>query len=424
MGAVVVVGAQWGDEGKGKIIDLLGRQADQVVRYSGGANAGHTVVVEGEKIILHLIPCGALHPQTDIVLGQGMVLNLDVLVEEIEKFESLGLFQPERFLVSERAHLVLPQHLLIDELRERGKGAIGTTKRGIGPAYEDKVARRGVRMGDLCSPKKFENKLRDNLAAWKPVIAGLGDKVPDAGPIIEHCLKLAEKVKPIIGDASQRVHDRISKGGRVLMEGAQGAMLDVDSGTYPFVTSSSTVAGSACTGGGIGPTDISTVIGVSKAYTTRVGSGPFPSEITGPEGDALREAGAEYGATTGRPRRCGWLDIAALRFSVRVNGISAIALTKLDVLTGQKTVKFCIGYQKNARRLESPPYDELDDLQPVYESMPGWSEPLDDCGSLDALPPAAQRYIKAIEEHLGCPVWIVGVGAGRECSIVVHNPFE
>jgi adenylosuccinate synthase len=409
MGAVVVVGAQWGDEGKGKIIDLLGRQADQVVRYNGGANAGHTVVVAGEQIILHLVPCGALHPETDIVLGQGMVLNLDVLVEEIEKLESLGLFQPERFLVSERAHLVLPQHLLMDELRERGKGAIGTTKRGIGPAYEDKVARRGVRVGDLCSPAKFESKLRDNLSAWEPVIARLGEKVPEAGPIIEHCLTMAEKVKPIIGDASRRVFDKIQKGGRVLMEGAQGTMLDIDSGTYPFVTSSSTVAGSACTGAGIGPTAI---------------SGPFPSEITGPQGDALREAGAEYGATTGRPRRCGWLDIAALRFSVRVSGISAIALTKLDVLTGQETIRICTEYQMDGRRLDAPPYDDLDRLQPVYQSLPGWSETLGECRSFAELPKAAQSYVKAVEDYLGCQVCIVGVGAGRERSIIVHDPFE
>ncbi len=423
MGAVVVVGAQWGDEGKGKVIDLLAQRAEQVVRYSGGANAGHTVVVDGKQTILHLIPCGVLNPDTDIVLGQGMVLDLNVLVEEIETLEKLNLFQPERFLVSERAHLVLPQHLLMDELRERGKGAIGTTKRGIGPTYEDKVARRGVRVGDLLSSAKFERKLRENLKAWEPSILKLGDKVPDAEPIVEHCMKLAEKVRPIIGDASRRVHDRIKAGGKVLMEGAQGAMLDIDSGTYPFVTSSSTVAGSACTGGGIGPTAISSVIGVSKAYTTRVGHGPFPSEMLGPEGDALREAGAEYGATTGRPRRCGWLDMAALRFSVRVNGITALAITKLDVLTGQETVKICTGYTKDGQQLDSPPYDDLDDLQPVYESFPGWSESLKDCKSLSDLPAATRSYVEAIEQYAGCEAWIVGVGAGRDRSIITHDPF-
>jgi len=423
MGAVVVVGAQWGDEGKGKVVDLFASNADQVVRYSGGANAGHTMVVKGEKLIFHLIPCGALHPSIECVLGQGMVVNPEVLIEEIELLKERGLFEPERFLLSDRAHLVMPQHLLIDELRERGKGAIGTTKRGIGPTYEDKVARRGLRAGDLLSPERFRAKLEDNLEILKSTIVALDGEVPDAVRIFESYMEFGEKLKPIIGDASRRVADALKNGSKVLMEGAQGTMLDIDGGTYPFVTSSSTVAGSACIGAGIGPTQISEVYGVSKAYTTRVGHGPFPSELKGKLSDQLRERGGEYGATTGRPRRCGWLDIPALRFAVRVNGLTGIALTKLDVLTGQDSIQLCVAYDLDGRRLDVPPYEDLDRVQPIYETLPGWKEPLDSCRSKNELPANAKKYIEVIEEETGCQVTLLGVGPDREQTILVRAPF-
>lgn len=424
MGAVVVVGAQWGDEGKGKVVDLFASFAHQVVRYSGGANAGHTMVVKGEKLIFHLIPCGALHPTIDSVLGQGMVVNPEVLIEEIGLLNERGLFEPKRFLLSDRAHLVMPQHLLIDELRERGKGAIGTTKRGIGPTYEDKVARRGLRAGDLLSPERFRAKLEDNLEILTPTIVALGGEVPDATKIFESYMQYGEKLKPIIGDASQRIANALKNGSKVLMEGAQGTMLDIDGGTYPFVTSSSTVAGSACIGAGIGPTQISEVYGVSKAYTTRVGHGPFPSELKGELAEQLRERGGEYGATTGRPRRCGWLDIPALRFAVRVNGLTGIALTKVDVLTGQDSIQLCVAYELDGKRLDVPPYEDLDRVRPIYETLPGWKEPLDNCRSLDDLPTNAKKYIEVIEEATGCRVALLGVGPDREQTIVVRTPFN
>ncbi|MBN1652393.1 MAG: adenylosuccinate synthase [Deltaproteobacteria bacterium] len=424
MPAVVVVGAQWGDEGKGKVVDLFSGFSDQVVRYSGGANAGHTMVVQGEKLIFHLIPCGALHPNIDCVLGQGMVVNPEVLIEEIDLLNQRGLFQPSRFLLSDRAHLVMPQHLLIDELRERGKGAIGTTKRGIGPTYEDKVARRGLRVGDLLSPARFRSKLEDNLEVLKPTIVALGGEIPDIAAVFESYMKFGERLKPIIGDASRRVYSALMNGSKVLMEGAQGTMLDIDGGTYPFVTSSSTVAGSACIGAGIGPTHISEVYGVSKAYTTRVGHGPFPSELKGELAEELRERGGEYGATTGRPRRCGWLDIPALRLAVRANGLTGIALTKVDVLTGQDRIQLCVEYELDGKKLEFPPFEDLDRVRAVYQTLPGWKEPLGDCRSIDDLPQNAKKYINVIEKAVQCPVTLLGVGPDREQTIVVRFPFK
>jgi adenylosuccinate synthase len=314
--------------------------------------------------------------------------------------------------------------MLIDELRERGKGAIGTTKRGIGPTYEDKVGRRGLRAGDLLSPERFRAKLEDNLEILKSTIVALGGEVPDVAQIFKSYMKYGEKLKPIIGDASQRVAKAIKNGSKVLMEGAQGTMLDIDGGTYPFVTSSSTVAGSACIGAGIGPTQISEVYGVSKAYTTRVGHGPFPSELEGELAEQLRERGGEYGATTGRPRRCGWLDIPALRFAVRVNSLTGIALTKLDVLTGQDSIQLCVAYELEGKRLDVPPYEDLDRVRPVYETLPGWKEPLDSCRNLDDLPTNAKKYIEVIEQAAGCQVTLVGVGPDREQTIVVRSPFK
>jgi adenylosuccinate synthase len=423
MGAVVVVGAQWGDEGKGKIVDIYSQNADLIVRSAGGANAGHTLVVEGEKIIFRLIPSGALNPKTHCVLGQGTVIDPSVLVTELAQLKKRGLFAAERFTISDRAHVVLPHHMLIDALREAGKDSIGTTKRGIGPSYEDKVARRGVRMGDLLSADKLKTKLEQNLNAWRPVIAALGGTQPELDGVLTQYLQLGRELAALIGDTSSVVQRAIESGQRVLLEGAQGAMLDVDSGTYPFVTSSSTTAGGACTGSGIGPTAISAVVGITKAYTTRVGAGPFPTEMHGPAGEALRAAGAEFGAVTGRPRRCGWLDIPALRYAARINGVSGLAITKVDVLTGMEEIQLCVGYERDGRRTDDLPYDDLDQVTPIYESFPGWNEPLGACRALHELPKNALRYITAIEDMVGCKAWLVSVGADRKETIVVTNPW-
>lgn len=423
MGAVVVVGAQWGDEGKGKIVDIYAKDADVVVRYGGGANAGHTLVVNGERLVMHLVPSGALHAGKQCVLGQGTVIDPAVLLKEFAELGKRGIFQPERFLLSERAFLVLPQHVLVDELRDRSADSLGTTRRGIGPAYEDKIGRRGLRIGDLLSRDKFARKLTANLEAWRPVIGALGGAVPDAGEIVERYMQYGRELAPLIGDGARAVRSALGGGKRVLLEGAQGAMLDIDCGTYPFVTSSTTVAGGACSGAGLGPTDISAVVGIAKAYATRVGNGPFPTELDGPVGDALRKAGSEFGATTGRPRRCGWLDIPALRFAVQVNGMSGLALTKIDVLTGMKELKVCTGYRVGNKILDVPPYDDLDQVTPVYETFAGWEEPLTTCRRLEDFPSNARRYVEAIERAVGCPIWLVSVGPDREQTIALKSPF-
>ena len=423
MGAVVVVGAQWGDEGKGKIVDIYAQYADQVVRYGGGANAGHTLVVDGQKLVFHLIPSGALHPGKRCVLGQGTVIDPAVLLDEIHELQQRNLFHPSGFVISERAFLVLPQHVMVDKLREQRVGALGTTGRGIGPAYEDKVGRRGLRMGDLLSRDKFARKLDANLETWRPTIEALGGQVPAAEGILVRYMELARELAPFISDAAGVVRETLRGGQRVLMEGAQGTLLDIDSGTYPFVTSSTTVAGGACSGAGIGPTEIDAVVGITKAYTTRVGVGPFPTELDNELGDSLREAGGEYGATTGRPRRCGWLDIPALRFAVQVNGLHGLALTKIDVLTGMPEIHVCTRYKLDGQELDTPPYDELERVEPVYETFPGWNEPITGCRRLEDLPANARSYLDAIERLAGCPLWLVSVGADREQTIMIKNPF-
>jgi len=423
MGAVVVVGAQWGDEGKGKVVDIYAHHADLVVRYAGGANAGHTLVVDGERLVFHLVPSGALHTSTHCVLGQGTVIDPRVLVEEIDALDERGLFDAARFSISERAHLVLPHHIAIDTMRDERAGSLGTTKRGIGPAYEDKVARRGLRMGDLLHEQTFRRKLDAVLAAWAPVAADYGGSLPDAEETAAEYMQLAKRLIPCVMDTAKFVAGAVKDGKRVLMEGAQGAMLDVDMGTYPFVTSSNTIAGGACAGAGIGPTDISRVVGITKAYTTRVGNGPFPTELEGKAGDELREAGSEFGATTGRPRRCGWLDIPALRQAVRTNGLSGIALTKIDVLTGMDELKLCTEYEFRGERIDAPPYDDLDEVVPIYESCPGWTEALTECRTIDALPANARAYLDRIAELIGCPIWLVSVGPDREQTLTLEQPF-
>jgi adenylosuccinate synthase len=428
MANVVIVGAQWGDEGKGKVVDLYTEFADVVVRFGGGANAGHTLVVDGQKLVTHLIPSGVLRGRgKKCVLGDGMVIDPKVLLEEIGELKAKGLLQDDKDLVISRfAHVILPLHRQIDGLREQGKSAIGTTKRGIGPAYEAKMGRRGVRMADLLEESRLRPLVEQVLdESWPWMQAHGADKV-DLPAIVAEYLDHGEKLRRYFGDASRLVHDEIKRGRHVLFEGAQGALLDVDHGTYPYVTSSSTIAGGACTSCGIGPTQITSVVGIAKAYTTRVGGGPFPTELTGELGNQLREAGGEYGSTTGRPRRCGWLDVAALRLAARWNGLNGIALTKLDVLRGLPKIKVCVGYTVDGDARDELPTDpgEIARCVPVYEELDGWEEETREIRDVEALPKAARKYIRRMEELVGVPISLISVGPGRAETIMLKNPFR
>lgn len=430
MSAVVIVGAQWGDEGKGKIVDIYMESADVVVRYAGGPNAGHTLVVGKEKLVVRLLPSGILRPNTQCILGQGMVVDPAVLLGEIDELKRRGHQDVEaRLLLSDRAHLILPYHIEIDSLRESSAAeseAIGTTKKGIGPCYEDKVRRTGVRAGELRDLAKLKKRVDIALRAWAPVIAALGGKQPSADEIIEQLRPMAERLVPLLGNASKATDEAIRAQKRVMLEGAQGTLLDVDHGTYPFVTSSSAVAGGAAIGAGIGPNRISSVLGITKAYTTRVGSGPFPTELNDDLGKHLRDVGDEYGSVTRRPRRCGWLDIPGLRYAARVNGIDGLALTKLDVLTGMPKIKVCVAYDTPQGRVDDLPIDLLDDPQnavPVYVELEGWTENLENVRVLEQLPETTRTYIRFVEELSGVPLYLVSVGPSRAATIVLHNPF-
>jgi len=423
MAVVVIVGAQWGDEGKGKIVDLLTEKANMVVRWGGGSNAGHTLVVDGKKYVTHLIPSGVLRKGVTCVLGEGMVVDPSVLVEEIRTFRGQGLLaRDEDLVIAERAHLTFPYHKELDRLREERPGKIGTTRRGIGPTYESKAARFGMRVGDLLRPERFRATLERNVAEIGPLLEQMGSPRPDVSMIAETYLAFGRELRPFVRDASKVVYEEIKRGRNVLFEGAHGVLLDLDHGTYPFVTSSSTTAGGACAGLGIGPTSIDTVIGISKGYATRVGLGPFPTELEDEIGETLRQRGAEFGSTTGRPRRCGWLDIPALRLAVRLSGIEGLALTKLDVLAGLDKVRLCVSYRLNGKLIDEMPLDpdDLNAAVPVYEDLPGW-ESRDDV--VAALPKAAAAYIARVSELVGVPVWVTSVGPGRAQTIVTHNPF-
>jgi adenylosuccinate synthase len=427
MSVVVIVGAQWGDEGKGKVVDLYTEHADVVARYGGGANAGHTLVVDGQKLVTHLIPSGVLRPGTVCVLGDGMVVDPNALLQEIRECKARGLLGNDKeLLVGDRAHVILAYHRDIDGLRESRAGAIGTTKRGIGPAYEAKVARRGIRMGDLLRPARLRALLEQNLEEINPYVVRLGGTAYEVEPLFAEAQRYGELLAGYLADAGRFVYQAIQRKETVLFEGAQGALLDVDHGTYPFVTSTSTLAGGACTGLGIGPTAIDAVIGISKAYATRVGGGPFPTELLGEAGDRLREAGAEYGASTGRPRRCGWLDIPALRLAVRCNGLTGLALTKLDILRGTRPLKVAVAYKLGGETLDELPLfgDDLARAEPVYETLDGWSEDVSEVRDLEDLPPGARRYLSRIEDLLGIPLYLVSVGPGRAETIVLKNPFR
>jgi adenylosuccinate synthase len=424
MPAVVIVGAQWGDEGKGKIVDIFTEDCEMVVRYSGGPNAGHTLVVGNDKIIVRLVPSGILRPRTTCVLAQGMVIDPDRLVTELDELDKRGLKRESPLIVSDRAHAILPYHITVDGLRETGAGALGTTKRGVGPAYEDKAARRGVMLGALRDLKRCEQLVAVAIEAWTPTIRALGGAPPQVAEVMGALEKVAPRIVPLLGDTSRIVGEAMSANKRVLFEGAQGTLLDVDHGTYPYVTSSSATAGGACIGAGVGPSKIRAVVGLTKAYCTRVGGGPFPTELNDATGERLRKAGDEFGSVTGRPRRTGWLDLPALRYAVRVNGLDGLALTKLDVLTGQGDLQVCVAYESKGKVTREFPIDDLDLAKPVYETAPGWTEELGKAKKLEELPDAARKYIQLIEREGGCPAWLVSVGFRRDETIVLKNPFD
>ena len=418
---VVVVGAQWGDEGKGKVVDALAERAQLVVRYQGGANAGHTVDAPGGEFVLHQIPSGILHAGTHCVIGNGVVLDAETLFHEIDALVERGVAIEGRLTVSDRAHFVLPYHKLLDGESARSR-KIGTTSRGIGPAYEDKYGRRGVRVGDLRHPAIVAKLVKAGCERANQMLALSGSAkrcVP--GDVERTLLDLTPRLLPFVADAGKLVWETLAGGGNVLLEGAQGALLDVDHGTYPFVTSSHTTAGGAAVGAGIGPTAIDAVLGIVKAYTTRVGNGPLPTEATPEEGERLRTLGDEFGATTGRPRRCGWFDAVVVRYAVRVNGLSGLAVTKLDVLDSFETVPVCTHYRLDGERLDDLPDNvaALECVEPVYELMPGWRRSTADARRIEDLPDAARRYLERLEELAGAAIRYVGVGTRREQLIGV-----
>jgi adenylosuccinate synthase len=423
MPAVVIIGAQWGDEGKGKIVDIYTERADMVVRYGGGPNAGHTLVVGDEKVIVRLVPSGVLRSDVACVLAQGMVIDPRSLVSELDELERRGYAASRRLVVSDRAHAILPYHVLVDGLREQGKGAIGTTKRGVGPCYEDKAARRGIPLGAFRDPARLRSLVTTALEAWRPVIEALGAETPSPDQILETVEAARARIVPMLASTQPLVAKAIREGKKVVLEGAQGTLLDVDHGTYPFVTSSSPISGGACIGAGVGPTRIDEVVGLVKAYTTRVGGGPFPTELHDEIGEQIRKVGAEFGSVTGRPRRTGWLDLPALRYAAAVNGLDGLAVTKLDVLTGLDEVKVCVAYRTPTGETRDFPIDELDRAEPVYRSFRGWKEELGAARELGDLPDAALEYLRFVEAELECPLVLVSVGSRREETIALRDPF-
>jgi len=430
MANVIVLGAQWGDEGKGKVVDIYTEYADNVVRYQGGNNAGHTLVVGDEKIVLHLIPSGILHKGKRCIIGNGVVLDPEVFIREITNLKAKGKMQDDSVLcLSEALHIIMPYHKLIDVSRETRSGdkKIGTTGRGIGPAYEDKIGRRGIRLCDLLDKEVFAKKLREVLEEKNFFLEKfLGEKPFTFQEIFDEYSGYAEVLRKYVADTSLMLSNEAKAGKKILFEGAQGTLLDVDHGTYPFVTSSSTCAGGACTGSGVSPRDINEIIGISKAYVTRVGGGPFPTELLEETGERIRQSGNEFGATTGRPRRCGWFDAVVLRYAVRVNGLTGVALTKLDVLDDFDSIKVCTGYSYEGKIIKEIPavLDVFSECQPVYEEIPGWKTDINKVRDFKDLPENAQKYIKRLEELIGCPIVLVSVGPRRDETIILKNPFS
>lgn len=426
---VVVLGTQWGDEGKGKVVDLLTEQVAAVVRFQGGHNAGHTLVIDGEKTVLHLIPSGILRDNVTCLIGNGVVLAPNALLKEIAELEQKGVPVREKLRLSSACPLILPYHVVLDEQREKARGTdkIGTTGRGIGPAYEDKVSRRGLRLGDLLNPEGFADKLQEIMAYHNFVLENYYRVPPvDYRQTLDSTLEMASQLTPMIDDVTAVLHRYRQQGLNILFEGAQGSLLDIDHGTYPFVTSSNTTAGGTATGSGFGPLYLDYILGITKAYTTRVGSGPFPTELFDDTGKHLANRGHEFGATTGRARRCGWFDAMSLCRAIQINSVSGICLTKLDVLDGLDTLKICCGYANASGDSIDIPLDvnEYKALQPIYEDLPGWSESTVGAKSLDQLPKNARAYIKRIEDLLGVPVDIISTGPDRNETIILRHPFD
>ena len=425
---VVVIGTQWGDEGKGKIVDLLTDKADAVVRFQGGHNAGHTLVIKGKKTVLHLIPSGILRDEVRCLIGNGVVLSPSALLEELDMLAQGGVDARSRIGISESCPVILPYHIALDQAREaaRGKKAIGTTGRGIGPCYEDKVSRRGIRLGEMLDTEHFKERLREVMDYHNFSLEHLFKfGTVDYQQVLDEALAQAEQIRPLIEDVPGTLHSLRREGRSVMFEGAQGALLDIDHGTYPYVTSSNTTAGGAASGSGVGPRDIDYVLGIVKAYTTRVGAGPFPTELFDDDGDHLGVKGHEFGATTGRKRRCGWLDTVALRRSLQINSVTGMCVTKLDVLDGLDTVKICVAYTLDGRKVDTPPVgaDRFERCEPVFIEMPGWKESTVGARSRDELPESARAYLRKVEELCETPIDIISTGPDREETIVLRHPF-
>ncbi len=432
---VIVIGTHWGDEGKGKVVDLLTDRAQVVVRFQGGHNAGHTLVIDGHKTVLHLIPSGILRDNVQCMIGNGVVLAPDALLRELDGLEDAGVPAASRLRISEACPLILPYHIALDQAREiaRGKKAIGTTGRGIGPAYEDKISRRGIRLGDLFNTDHFAERLKEVMDYHNfSLVNYFKAEAVDYQQVLDETLAMRERLLPMVADIPELLYHAGRRGENIMFEGAQGTLLDIDHGTYPYVTSSNTTAGGASCGSGVGPLAFDYILGITKAYTTRVGGGPFPTELFDGEGkrDAAGEhmatQGHEFGATTGRPRRCGWFDAVSLRRAIRINSISGLCITKLDVLDGLETVRVCTGYRYNGEVRDVPPVgaEAFEVCEPVYEDLPGWSESTVGVRSYDQLPANARAYLKRIEETVECPIDIVSTGPDREETIVLRHPFE
>jgi len=426
---VVVIGTQWGDEGKGKVVDLLTDRADAVVRFQGGHNAGHTLVIDGKTTVLHLIPSGILRENVRCLIGNGVVLSPTALLEELDMLEVGGIAARPRMGISESCPVILPYHIALDQAREaaRGKKAIGTTGRGIGPCYEDKVSRRGIRLGEMLDEKHFAARLQEVMEYHNYALEHYFKfETVDYHKVLDEALAQAEQIKPLIEDVPGTLHRLRAEGRSVMFEGAQGALLDIDHGTYPYVTSSTTTAGGAASGSGVGPRDLDYILGIVKAYTTRVGAGPFPTELFDDDGKHLGEKGHEFGATTGRQRRCGWLDAVALRRSLQINSVTGMCITKLDVLDGMDTVKICVAYKLDGREVVTPPVgaDRFEQCEPVLIEMPGWKESTVGIRNYEELPQAARNYLKKVEDLCEAPIDIISTGPDREETMVLRHPFE
>jgi adenylosuccinate synthase len=427
---VAVVGAQWGDEGKGKVVDIYGKHADVVVRYQGGNNAGHTLVVNGKKVVLHLIPAASLHEGKTCVIANGVVVDVEIFLKELHSLKDQGYLQAKdsRVVLSDRAHVIMPYHKALDQLREKSKGGtnIGTTGRGIGPAYSDKTSRLGIRVGDLLNASYLKARIEESLVEKNVLFQKLyNEKAFDASELTEAYLALGEKIRPFVADANEVIHGAIAAKKNLLFEGAQGTLLDIDQGTYPFVTSSNTTSGGACTGAGIPPSAVQEVIAIVKAYTTRVGSGPFPTELLNDVGERIQKVGNEFGATTGRKRRCGWLDLPALRHSRNINGFTGLAITKLDVLSGLSELEVCTGYEYKGKTFTTFPADieAVEKLKPIYKKLKAWSETVTELTDLNKVPTAMRDYVKYMEDQLEVKTALLSVGPDRMQTLEVRNPF-